>query len=129
MTPLVHLFEKFGGGEFGYWKTNNIKLCFKDFSGAQSYQSGLITLFNILYKYPNKRSKSLEEWVALAEEYFNGIDQGYISGNHLIQPLRGLRRGKKAEDIIAWLRRVWFSQQNQKIKVFNFQSMVLKVKL
>nr|ATI20463.1 hypothetical protein [Juglanconis juglandina] len=102
VNPLAPLFEKHL--ELGYWKTDNIKLLvefFKYFSaGAQSYKSGLIAILGILYKYPNKRTKTLEEWVALTEEYFNEVNQGYISGHHLIQPLKG--RGVNAGNIIAW---------------------------
>lgn len=120
VAPLVPLFASYL--ELGYWKVDNIKLLtefFKYFSaGAQSYQNGLIAMLNILYKYPNKRAKSLGEWVELAEEYFNGINQGYISGNIFIQPLKG--RGENIGKMIAW--RVVFPEKlNLALPMKSFQ--------
>lgn len=101
VAPVVPLFQE--SLSLGYLKSDNISLLIEFFkyhsAGVQTFRSGLIVLLNILYKYPNKRERNLDEWVKAAEAYFQGIDEGYISGNHLIQPLRG--RGDKVKEFIA----------------------------
>lgn len=125
VTPLVFLFKEYKG--LGYWKSKNIDLLIEFLkyhsAGVQTFKSGLIALLNVLYKYPNDREKSLDEWVSLANDYFKNVEEGYISGNHLIQPLKG--RGAKANEFIAW--RAVFpekvnSYKNLPIKQFSFST-------
>jgi hypothetical protein len=43
---------------------------FKYYSaGAHLYRDGLIALLNLMYKYPNERTKSLGEWLNLFNDY------------------------------------------------------------
>ena len=63
VVPLISLFKE--DLSLGYWKSGNI-LLFIEFLkyqslGVQSFKAGLITLLDILYKYPNERQKTYEE--------------------------------------------------------------------
>jgi len=100
--PLVPLFKDYM--HFGYWRADNINLLLSFFNyhsmGAQTHKEGVVSIFNLLYKYPNVRSRSLSEWIGLVTEYFDGIDAGCVSGYQCIQPSKG--RGELANEIIAW---------------------------
>lgn len=69
-------------------------------SCIHTYREGVIALLEIIYKYPNKRDKSLEEWVLIVNAYFDKLDAGLVSGHQLIQVLKG--RGDLADQQIAW---------------------------
>ena len=63
----------------GYWKSDNIALLLEFFyyhsAGVSIFKKGLIELLNIIYKYPNDRTKSLREWVKLAEKNFQKMEK------------------------------------------------------
>jgi hypothetical protein len=89
---------------YGYWKSENIDLLTRFFecysAGLHTYREGVIRLIKILYKYPNKRDKSFEDWEKLANEYFDNLESGISSGYQFIRSKKG--KGDLANEQIAW---------------------------
>ena len=87
-----------------YWKSANINLLIDFFkchsAGIHTYREGVIALLKILYKYPNKREKSLDEWVKIVSDYFDKSEAGLLSGYQYIHIQAG--RGDLANEQIAW---------------------------
>lgn len=121
LVKLVPLFKEYS--HFGYWKSDKIQLLlnFARYisSGVHLTRQGLIATLKIIYSYSHAREYTLEYWIDLANKYFDIIDQGYKSGNHLIEPFNG--RGDYAGVQIGW--RVAFPAKftpKVPLKYFNF---------
>jgi hypothetical protein len=131
ISLLVPMFNK--NTSYSYWKSENINLLIEFFkrhsAGIHTYREGTIALLETMYKYPNKRDKSLDEWVKLANEYFDKLEAGILSGYQLIQSQTG--RGDLANEQIAW--KVVFPeklkiQPKLSLKYFHFSTYGTKEK-
>lgn len=91
---LIPYFREYSG--LGYWKSNNINMLLEFFRyhtvGAHTYPKGLNAIFDLLYKDPNNRDRTLYEWKEIMKNYFHYLDSKYKSGFQFITPIT---KGKK----------------------------------
>jgi len=87
-----------------YWKFDSLDLLLKFFkyhaAGLHMHRKGIISLLNLLYKYPHGRTKTLDEWVNISTEYLDNLEANNISGHQFIYTQKG--RGEQANEIISW---------------------------
>lgn len=99
---LIPLFQK--NMALSYWKFDSLDLLLKFFkyraAGLHTHRKGINLLLNLLYKYPNGRTKTLDEWVNISTEYFDDLEANNISGHQFIYTQKG--RGEQANEIISW---------------------------
>lgn len=123
INTLIPLFK--ASLSLGYWRTDLIEILIKYFklhsAGAHTYRKGLIAILTLVLNYDHGRIKSLEEWIIIANSYFNKLEAECTSGYQFIQPVNG--RGDLASQQIAW--RVVLSNKiipKHPIKQFSFSS-------
>ena len=115
----IALFKEYSS--LGYWKSDSINILLDFYKyhavGAQTYLKGLNAVFDFLYKDPNNRIKTLEEWKFLNKEYFNSVDSKYKSNFQFITPIT------KSKKYLAWI--VVFSE---KLETIHREILTLKNK-
>lgn len=96
---LIPLFREYSS--LGYWKSQSINMLLDFYqyhiAGAHTYQKGLNAILDLLYKDPNNRTKTLEEWKEVVKNYFQHVDSNYQSGFQFITPVT------KSKQYAGWI--------------------------
>lgn len=96
---LIPLFRKYSS--LGYWKSSDINMLLDFYTyytlGTHTYLKGLNAVFDLLYKDPNNRIKTLEEWKNIIKEYFHYVDSKYKSNFQFITPIT------KNKKYVGWI--------------------------
>ena len=99
MGILVPLFREYSS--LGYWKSKSINMLLDFYqyhiAGAHTYLNGLNAVVDLLYKDPNNRTKTLEEWKEVVKNYFSHVDSKYQSGFQFITPIT------KSKQHVGWI--------------------------
>jgi hypothetical protein len=94
ISLLVPLLEK--NSSLIYWKGVDINKVLKFLkyhsAGFCTYPKGLVAVLNLLYQDPNSRSKTLDEWIKLAENHFIYLNAKYKSGHQFISTVSKLKK-------------------------------------
>ena len=119
VASLIPLFKEYSS--LGYWKSDSINMLLDFYkyhtAGAQTYLKGLNAVLDLLYKDPNNRIKTLEEWKIFNKEYFNSVESKYKSNFQFITPIT------KSKKYVGWI--VIFSE---KLTTVHGQKLTLKNK-
>ena len=96
---LIPLFREYSS--LGYWKSKSINMLLDFYqyhiAGAHTYLNGLNAVVDLLYKDPNNRTKTLEEWKEVVKNYFSHVDSKYQSGFQFITPIT------KSKQHVGWI--------------------------
>ena len=89
MGLLIPLFREYSS--LGYWKSQSINMLLDFYqyhiAGAHTYLKGLNAVLDLIYKDPNNRTKTLEQWKEVVANYFQRVDSNYQSGFQFITPI------------------------------------------